>query len=210
MQGVHQCPHVPLNLSKKQVSTGSQQPPSSTSAGSSHMELPRAATVPQAASSSLFSPHFLHPFARTKVGVGSCCWGSEELASREMKGNVHRAEIYPMYQLLPLSPFPQVLLLARLSPILPPAPLCSHCHCTHQENICCSGSERLVQPACKGREQNELLFSTFMPIMTVPIAWYEPSWAVVPPSTQRQGLIIIASAELSQACGMGPGEVGGG
>ena len=115
--------HGPLTLRKKQASTGSQQPPSSTSVRSSHMEMPLAATIPQAASSSLLPPHLLHFFARTRVGVGSWCWGRGELASREMKGKVHSAEIHPTYQLLPLGPFTQVLLLARLSPIVPPAPI---------------------------------------------------------------------------------------
>lgn len=84
------------------------------------MEMLPAGIIFQAASS-LLSPHLLHPFARTRVGVGSWCWG--ELASKEMKGNVHSAEIHPTHQLLPLGPFPQVLLLARLSPILPPVPI---------------------------------------------------------------------------------------
>lgn len=113
--------HTPLILSKRQASRDSHQPPSSTSVKSSHMEMPPAATIPQAASSSLLSLHFLHPFARTSIGAGT--WGRGQLASREIKGNIHSAEIHSMYQLLPLGPFPQVLLLARLSPILPPAPI---------------------------------------------------------------------------------------
>lgn len=59
-----------------------------------------------------------------------------------------------------------------------PAPLCSHCHNTHWKNICCNGSERLLQPACKSRAQNKPLFSTYIPVVTVPIAWHVPSWAV--------------------------------
>lgn len=113
--------HTPLILSKRQASRDNQQRPSSTSVKSSHKEMPPAATIPQAASSSLLSLHFLHPFARTSTGVGT--WGRGQLASREIKDNVHSAEIYSVYQLLPLSPFPQVLLPARLSPILPPAPI---------------------------------------------------------------------------------------
>lgn len=46
--------HVPLPPSKRRVSTGSQQPPSSTSVRSSHMEIPPAATIPQAAPSCSF------------------------------------------------------------------------------------------------------------------------------------------------------------
>ena len=34
-----------------------------------------------------------------------------------------------------------------------------------------------MQPTCKSWEQNEPLFSTYIPIATVPIAWHETSWA---------------------------------
>lgn len=57
--------HTPLILSKRQARTYSQQPLSSTSVKPSHMEMPPAATIPQAPSSSLLSPHFLHTFTKT-------------------------------------------------------------------------------------------------------------------------------------------------
>lgn len=113
--------HTPLILSKRQASSDSQQPPSSTSVKPSHMEMPPAATIPQTASSSLLSPHFLQPFAKTSIAVGT--WGMGQLASREIKGNIHSAEIHSIHQLLLFVPFSQVLLLARMSPILPPAPI---------------------------------------------------------------------------------------
>jgi len=123
-----------------------------------------------------------------------------------MKGNVRSAEIRPMYQLLPFSCFPQCSswpgchpsclqpLFRGIGaspgdrcPVLP-APLRSYCHSTHRKNICCNGLERLTQPTRKSREQNEPLLSTYTPIVTVPTARHEPSWAAASGSSLHPAL----------------------
>lgn len=130
-----------------------------------------------------------------------------------------------MYQLLPLVPFSQVLLLARMLPILPPTPVQQTGGASPRESQPGQPHFTLITTALTGKTSAAMGWShscnsparagsrcpaPTYPVRTVPIAWHKPSWAgpVVPLSAQHWDLVIIASDDLLQACSTGPGKRG--